>query len=127
MRATNWIATSFTTNIGESAHARFARHGKHLTLVGAIQAGEKLDGQHFQLAQNVQTLGVNTMYGNRTVTGRARRNITRQRSQAEATKKLKKHEMTERVLMEAKNLWMLELVWILLMNFCLLNQSLKDL
>ena len=104
MRATDWIATSFTTNIGESAHALSQRHGKHLTLVGAIQAAEKLDRQYFQLAQNVQSLGVNAMYGNRTATGRARKNITRQRSRAEATKKAKKHETTEKVLMEAKNL-----------------------
>jgi hypothetical protein len=104
MRQTDWIATSFTTNIGESAHALSQRHGKHLTLVGAIQAGQKLDGYHFQLAQSVQTSGVNVMYGNRTTTGRARKNLTRQRSRVEATKKAKKHETTEKILMEAKNL-----------------------
>jgi F0F1-type ATP synthase membrane subunit b/b' len=44
------------------------------------------------------------MYGNRTATGRARRNLTRQRSRAEATKKARKQEMTERILLEAKSL-----------------------
>jgi len=50
MKAADWIATSFTTNIGESAHALAQRHGKHLTLVGAIQAAEKLDNQFFNLS-----------------------------------------------------------------------------
>ena len=44
------------------------------------------------------------MYGNRSTTGRARKSLVRQRSRAEATKKAKKHETTEKILMEAKNL-----------------------
>ena len=104
MRRTDWIATSFTTNIAESAHALSQRHGKQLTLVAAIQAGQKLDSQHFQLAQVVHRMGVNSVYENRSATGRARRNLNRQRSRVEATKKAKKHEMTEKILMEAKNL-----------------------
>jgi hypothetical protein len=104
MRRTDWIATSFTTNIGESAHALSQRHGKQLTLVGAIQAGEKPDNQHFQLAQYVLNSGVNAMYGNRATTGRVRRNLTRQRNRTEATKKAKKHATSQKILMEAKSL-----------------------
>lgn len=104
MRQTDWIATSFTTNIGESAHALSQRHGKHLSLVGAIQAVEKLDTQQARLAQVVHISGVNAMYGNNNSTGRARKNLVRQRNRAEATKKSKKHETTEKVLMEAKRL-----------------------
>jgi hypothetical protein len=80
MRSVDWIATSFTTNIAESAHALSQRHGKHLTLVGAIQSGEKLDRQHFQLARIVQNTGLSAMYGNRSTTGRARKSLVRQRS-----------------------------------------------
>lgn len=104
MKRVDWIATSFTTNIGESAHALSQRHGKHLTLVGAIQAAQKLDSNHFQFTRDMQNSGVNFMYGNRTTTGRIRKNLTRQRSRAEVTKKAKKHEMTEKILQEAKHL-----------------------
>jgi hypothetical protein len=104
MRSIDWVATSFTTNIAESAHALSQRHGKHLTLVGAIQSGEKLDRQHFHLAKIVQNTGLSAMYGNRSTTGRTHRNLVRQRSRAEATKKAKKHETTEKILIEAKNL-----------------------
>lgn len=104
MRHTDWIATSFTTNIGESAHALSQRHGKHLSLVGAIQAAEKLDTQQARLAQTVQISGINAMYGNHNSSGRAKKNLVRQRNRAEATKKSKKHETTERILMEAKRL-----------------------
>jgi hypothetical protein len=106
MKATDWIATSFTSNIAESAHALSQRHGKHLTLVGAIQVAEKIDGYRFNLAQTVQKSGVKAMYGNGTTTGRVRKNLTRQtrKSHAEATKKAKKHETTEKILMEAKHL-----------------------
>jgi hypothetical protein len=104
MRATDWIATSFTTNIAESAHALSQRHGKQLSLVGAIQSGQKLDSQYFQLVKAVHNMGVNVVYGNRTTAGRTRKNLNRQRSRAEAIKKTKKHEMTEKILMEAKNL-----------------------
>src|SRR5271169_4896811 len=38
MRSVDWVATSFTMTIAESAHALSQRHGKHLTLVGAIQS-----------------------------------------------------------------------------------------
>ena len=104
MKSTDWIATSFTTNIGESTHALSQRHGKHFTLVGAIQAAEKLDSQFFHLSRVVHNSGVNAMYGNRTTTGRARRNLTRQRSHTEATKKAKMHETAKKILIEAKNL-----------------------
>jgi hypothetical protein len=56
MRAMDWITTSFTTNIAESAHALAQRHGKHLTLVGAIQVAERLDSQRFNLSQTVTVI-----------------------------------------------------------------------
>ena len=104
MRAVDWVSTSFTTNIAESAHALSQRHGKHLTLVGAIQSGEKLDRQHFQLARIIENTGLSAMYGNKSTTGRTRKSLLRQRSRTEAMKKAKKHDTTEKILMEAKNL-----------------------
>ena len=104
MRMTDWVATSFTTNIAESAHALSQRYGKQLTLVGAIQAGEKLDRQHYEIARIGYQIGLNTTYGNRSVTGRAHKSAIRQRSRTEASKKTKKHETTEKILMEARSL-----------------------
>jgi uncharacterized protein (DUF4415 family) len=104
MNAMDWIDTSFNTNIAESAHALSQKYGKQLTLMGAIQAGQKLDSQYFELEKNVQISGVTVRYGNNSATGRARKNLNRKIARSEATKKTKKQEMTEKTLMEAKNL-----------------------
>jgi hypothetical protein len=106
MKSTDWIETSFTTNIAESAHALSQKYGKQLTLVGAIQAGQKLDSQFFELDKIVQHSGINATYGNRSVTGRTRQSLNRQKakSRTEATKTAKKHETTEKILKEAKSL-----------------------
>ena len=80
MKAIDWIDTSFTTNIAESAHALSQRYGKQLTLVGAIQMGEKLDSQYFELEKIVQKSGLNVQYGNHSGTGRARTSLNRKKS-----------------------------------------------
>jgi hypothetical protein len=104
MKPTDWIATSFTTNVAESAHALSQRYGKQLSLMAAIEAGQKLDGQHFELKKVVQHSGLRSMYGNGNATGRIKKNLNRQRARAETTKKGKKNEATEKVLMEARSL-----------------------
>jgi hypothetical protein len=104
MNAMDWIETSFTTNIAESAHALSQKYGKQMTLMGAIQAGQKLDSQYFELEKNVQMSGVMVRYGNNSASGRARKSLNRKKARAEAAKKFKKQEMTEKTLMEAKNL-----------------------
>jgi hypothetical protein len=104
MKATDWIDTSLTTNIAENAHALSQRYGKQLTLVGAIQAGQKLDGQHFELKQMVQSSGLRAMYGNGNATGRIKKNLNRQRGRLEASKKDKKSQGTENVPKEARSL-----------------------
>lgn len=102
MKPLNWIETSFTTNIAESAHALSHKYGTRLTLLGAIEAGKKLDCQYFQVEQAVQMSGVQVRYGNNTATGRAKKSLNRRRARVEATKKAKKNETTEKVLKEAK-------------------------
>jgi hypothetical protein len=104
MNAMDWIDTNFTTNIGESAHALSQKYGKQMTLMGAIQAGQKLDSQYFELEKNVQMSGVMVGYGNNSATGRARKNMNRKMAKAEAIKKTKKQEMSEKALLDAKNL-----------------------
>jgi hypothetical protein len=104
MNTMDWIDTSFNTNIAESAHAVSQKYGKQMTLMGAIQAGQKLDSQYFELERNVQMSGVAVGYGNNSATGRARKNLNRRMARAEATKKSKKQEMTEKTLIDAKNL-----------------------
>jgi len=104
MNATDWIETSFTTNIAESAHALSQKYGKQMTLMGAIQAGQKLDSQYFEVEKNIQMSGVMVRYGNNSATGHARKSLNRKKARTEAAKKSKKQEMTEKTLMEAKNL-----------------------
>jgi hypothetical protein len=104
MNAMDWIETSFTTNIAESAHALSQKYGKQMTLMGAIQAGQRLDSQYFESEKNVQMSGVMVGYGNNSATGRARKSLNRKMARAEATKKTKKQELTEKTLIDAKNL-----------------------
>jgi len=105
MKSTDWIETSFTTNIAESAYALSQKYGKQLTLISAIQA-RKLDSQYFELDKIIQHSGVNVTYGNRSATGRACQSLTCQKAKscAETTKKAKKHETTEKILQEARSL-----------------------
>jgi hypothetical protein len=104
MNAMDWIETSFTTNIAESAHALSQKYGTQMTLRGAIQAGQKLDNQYFELEKNIQMSGVMVWYGNNSATGHARKSLNWKKARMEAAKKSKKQEITENTLMEAKNL-----------------------
>jgi hypothetical protein len=104
MQAMNWIETSFTTNIAESAHALSQRYGKQMTLMGAIQSGQRLDSQYFQLERNVQMSGVTARYGNNSATGRARKSLNRRKASVDAAKTTKKQETTEKTFVEVRKL-----------------------
>ena len=98
--------SEYTTNIVESARAYSQRTGKHLTLVGSIMQGEKIDKQYFELQSNVHRFGVTTTYGNKNITGRVSKNLNRQKTRTQKAKKTIEKELqgTERILMEAKSL-----------------------
>lgn len=102
MHPLDWVDTSFHTNIAESAHALSQRYGKQLTLMGAIQAGQRLDSQYFRMERVVQTSGINVRYGNNSGTGRTKKNLNRRKAHSEAAKR--KSQPSEKVLAEAKSL-----------------------
>ena len=77
MNATYWMDTSFTTNIAESAHAQSQRDGTKLTLVAAIQRAAQLDSRFFETRAATRNMGVPVRYGDRSVSGLAKRNINR--------------------------------------------------
>jgi hypothetical protein len=83
----NWHSTSFSTNVAESAHAYAQRFGKSLSLLGAVQQSERIDSQFFNTRKAVTQLGVSAGYGNRSITGRVKKNIQRQQGRAAKTKK----------------------------------------
>jgi hypothetical protein len=72
-----WGNTSFTTNVAESAHALSQRYGTHMTLVGAIQQSQKIDEQFFVVQRSIRDSGIARGYGNRSVTGRGKKNMIR--------------------------------------------------
>ena len=75
MNRDDWFSTSFTTNIAESAHAVSQRYGVRLTLVAAIQHGQKIDLKAAGTLQLATTWGVYLKYGNNSLTGRTATNI----------------------------------------------------
>jgi len=83
----DWHSTSFTTNVAESAHAFAQQYGKHLSLVGAVQQSERIDSQFFDVRRNVSRFGVSASYGNKSVTGRTAKNLTRQKGRATKARK----------------------------------------
>jgi len=88
MGRSDWYSTSVDTNIAESAHAQSQRDGVKLTLVTAVKKGERLDSLMFSLEQAAMSGGISAKYGNRSMSGRARQNLTR--TQARQRKKQEK-------------------------------------
>ena len=103
MSRADWFATSFTTNIAESAHAQSQRDGIRLSLVGAIQRGMAIETRYFEAELAMHTFGVGTRYGNTAMTGRIDQNLTRRKSKAKQ-KKEKEVAIDENVLNIAQEL-----------------------
>jgi hypothetical protein len=78
----NWFTTRFNTNVAEAAHAMSQRWGKQLSLVGAIQASERLDSQFLESRRSTLQFGVAINYGNNSITGRTQKNLTRNNKRA---------------------------------------------
>jgi hypothetical protein len=78
-----WSNTSFTTNTAESAHAYSQRYGIRMTLVGAIQQSKKIDEQFFVVQRSMWDAGIAWGYGNRSVSGRAKKNLVRKQKRAQ--------------------------------------------
>ena len=72
-----WSNTSYTTNPAESAHALSQRYSIRLSLVGAIQQGKKIDEQFFVVHRSIRDNGISRGYGNRSVSGREKKNMAR--------------------------------------------------
>jgi len=75
----NWFTTGFNTNVAESAHALSQRYGKHLSLVGAVTACERIDKQFFEMRRNVLNFGLSIGYAKSTP-ARTQTNLKRQKS-----------------------------------------------
>jgi hypothetical protein len=77
-----WSNTSFTANAAESAHALSQRYGTCMTLVGAIQQSQKIDEQFFVVQRSIRDSGIPRGYGNRSGSGRAKKNMVRNEKRA---------------------------------------------
>lgn len=77
MNKNDWYTTSMTTNIAESAHALSQKDGKHLSLVGAIQMGKKIDQRFLDTMSAAVNRGIMSRTGNQTIIGRTERNLKR--------------------------------------------------
>jgi hypothetical protein len=77
MSRSDWFSTSVDTNIAESAHAQSQRDGVKLTLVTAVKKGERKDSLIFGLEEAALSGGIAAKYGNRSISGRTRQNLTR--------------------------------------------------
>jgi len=82
MNPTDWGTTSNNTNVAESAHALAQRDGIHLSLVGAVQKGQRIDERFFQLELGTMLYGIQPRYGNTSVSGRKKMSISRKKVQA---------------------------------------------
>jgi len=93
-----------------------------MSLIGAIQAGQKLDSQYFELKKNVHLSGVMVNYRNNSAINRARKSLNRKKAHTEVTKeKSKQQQMTEKTLIEAKNLLDVEFTDLIACFILLLN------
>jgi hypothetical protein len=79
----DWYSTSRSTNLAESPHRFGQRRGTHLTLVGAIQEGKRIDQRFIEVRDAVMKMGVMSKHGNMRLTGRTRRNLRRMKMAAE--------------------------------------------
>jgi hypothetical protein len=87
-----WDNTSYTTNAAESAHALSQRYGTRLTLVAAVQQGKKIDEQSFLVHRSIRDSGVSRGYGNRSGSGRGKRNLVRREARARKRKEREEQE-----------------------------------
>jgi hypothetical protein len=108
MSRENWFTTRFNTNVAESAHAMSQRSGKHLSLVGAIMASERLDSQFLESRRSAIQFGLSTNYGNKSITGRTQKNMARNRKRAAKRREegKKADESVEKTVAAATNLLM---------------------
>jgi hypothetical protein len=67
MRRDFWYSTSFTTNIGESAHAFGQGEGKHLSLIAAIQKAKDMDERFLQTRNAAVNFAVMSNWGDRSL------------------------------------------------------------
>ena len=72
MNRSHWFSTSFTTNIGESAHAISNREGIALSLVTAIQKGRKVDERYLSHEIGVEMHGIQARYGTQNLVSRTK-------------------------------------------------------
>jgi hypothetical protein len=108
----NWFTTKFNTNVAEAAHAMSQRSGKHLSLVGAIMAGERLDAQFLESHRTALQFGVSTNYSNKSITGRTQKNMTRNNKRAAKRREERKKvdESVEKTVAAATDLLMDRLI-----------------
>lgn len=105
MSHSDWYSTNSSTNIAESAHAQSHREGTNLTLVSAIQTGQKLDLRQFELERAAHSFGIASKYGNSSMTGRATKNAIRQgKRQAQMKEKEKNTDKWDWVLKKAEKM-----------------------
>jgi hypothetical protein len=105
MSHSDWYSTNSSTNIAESAHAQSHREGKNLTLVSAVQSGQKLDLRQFELERAAHSFGIASKYGNSSMTGRAKKNSIRQRkTQVRMNEKEKSTDKWDWVLKKAEKM-----------------------
>jgi hypothetical protein len=105
MSHSDWYSTNSNTNIAESAHAQSQREGKNLTLVSAIQTGQKLDLRQFELERAAHSFGIASKYGNNSMTGRATKNSIRQaKRQVQMKEKDKNTDKWDWVLKKAEKM-----------------------
>jgi hypothetical protein len=104
----SWFTTRFNTNVAEAAHAMSQRSGKHLSLVGAIMAGERLDAQFLESRRTAMQFGVSTNYGNKSVTERTQKNMARNNKRAAKRREERKKvdESVEKTVAAATDLLM---------------------
>jgi hypothetical protein len=58
----DWFATPFNTNVGEAGHRIANLHGTQLTLLAAVEAGEKIDCGMFERIGIISTTGTSSRY-----------------------------------------------------------------
>ena len=90
----DWLSTSRNTNNSESSHASGQREGVNLSLVSAIQKGQKFDGRKLQGRQYVNFSGVAHRYGNNSMSGRTKKKVTRDQATKTRTKAKGKEKET---------------------------------
>jgi hypothetical protein len=95
MSKEDWFSTSMNTNIAEAQHYQAQREGTRMTLVSAIQKGLAVDKRFFEAKAAVRSVGVSVKYGNKSMTGRAKENITRKKASAKKKDKGKEKEVQQ--------------------------------